>query len=476
MTVLAIDQGTSGTKALVHDGERVLAVVELPVRPTYLTGGGVEVDPADLLDTVLAAGREALSQAGDPSLSAVSLANQGETVLAWDPGSGAPLSPALVWQDRRSAEICAELRPQAELLSARTGLVLDPYFSAPKMAWLRRHVTTEGVVTTTDAWLVHRLGGEFVTDATTASRSLLLDIDTLAWDRELVDLFGLSGEPLPQVVRNDEVVGVTEAFGGGAVPLGGLVVDQQAALVAHRCFDPGTAKCTFGTGAFLLANTGGRAVRSAHGLTTSAAWALADTEAYCLDGQVYTAGSAVRWMVSAGLLTGAEHLDAECGDDNGGATFVPGLAGLASPWWTSEPSGALVGMGLATERRHLVRAVVEGLACQVVALLRQVEAETGEPLEHLQVDGGLTRSRALMQAQADLLQVPVHVYPSPHATALGGAALARLSVDPGLSLEDAVDHWTPAAVYEPQWSSERAATQLAVWEASVRAVLSRDGA
>jgi glycerol kinase len=472
VTVLAIDQGTSGTKGLVHDGEAILAVVELPVRPRYLEGGGVEVDPNELLATVLEVGRRALREAGNPALSAVSLANQGETVLAWDRATGKPLSPALVWQDRRSEEICEQLRPHADQIADRTGLVLDSYFSAPKMAWLRRHVTTDGVVTTTDSWLVHQLTGELVTDATTASRSLLLDIDTLAWDPELVDLFGLTGETLPRVVRNDEVVAATDAF-GPSVPLGGLIVDQQAALAAQRCLTPGTAKCTFGTGAFLLANTGATAVRSSRGLTTSAAWCLTEGDAYCLDGQVYTAGSAVRWMVSAGMLSSPEALDAEAGEDTAGATFVPGLAGMAAPWWTPEPSGAFLGMGLATERRHLIRAVVEGLACQVTELVRQVESETNAPTRRLRVDGGLTRSTTLMQAQADLLQVPVDCYPSPHATALGAAAMARLSVDPGLTLDTAVDHWTPTATYEPQWSPDRAAQTLAGWESAVRTVLSR---
>jgi len=469
--VLAIDQGTSGTKALLHDGDTILAVVEVPVRPLYLEGGGVEVDPHTLLNSVLEAGTLALAQVGNPPVDAVAIANQGETVMAWDPQTGAPLSPAIVWQDRRSEVICAELRDHADLLAARTGLVLDSYFSAPKMAWLRRYVTAEGVVTTTDSWLVHQLTGAFVTDATTASRSLLVDVDTLTWDRELLELFGLAQEPLPTIVRNDQIVGSTSAFGAPA-PVAGLIVDQQAALVAQRCLSPGSAKCTFGTGAFLLANTGDQAVRSTQGLTTSAAWSLNEERAYCLDGQVYTAGSAVRWMVSAGLLSSPEALDAECGDTTGGAAFVPGLAGMAAPWWVSQQCGALTGLGLSTERPNLVRAVVEGLAAQVVALTRSVEAEIGAPLDRLRVDGGLTRSRVLMQAQANLLQVPVDIYPSPHATALGAATMARLALDPSLLLEDAIDHWTPEASFEPQWSADRAADTMSVWETAVQSVLS----
>jgi glycerol kinase len=338
------------------------------------------------------------------------------------------------------------------------------------MTWLRRNLTTEGVVTTTDSWLVHQLTHEFVTDATTASRSLIVDVDSLTWDPELADLFGLGGESLPRIVRNDESVGSTDVF-GPAVPVGGLIVDQQAALAAQRCLAPGTAKCTYGTGAFLLANTGDRAIRSTHGLTTSAAWSLRNSHAYCLDGQVYTAGSAVRWMVSVGMLSGPEALDAESGTSTGGATFAPGLAGLAAPYWVPQQCGALLGMGLSTERSHLVRAVVEGLAAQVAALVRAVDAETATPLTRLRVDGGLTRSRVLMQAQADLLQVPVDVYPCAHATALGAAAMARLALDPTLRLDAAVDAWTPEVTFEPQWPSDRAAETMAAWESSVAAVI-----
>ncbi|GII66667.1 carbohydrate kinase [Sphaerisporangium krabiense] len=475
--ILAVDQGTSGTKALVHDGERTLSVVEVPVRPAYLDGGRVEVDPLELLQSVRQAGIRALREAGDPPLAAVSLANQGESVLAWDPSTGRPLSTVLVWQDGRAQDVCAGMGEHTELIRRRTGLVLDPYFSAPKMAWLRRHATREGVVTTTDSWLVHQLTGEFVTDATTASRSLLLDLDEVAWDPELLALFGLDDEALPRVARCDEVVGGTSMFGasgsGAEVPVAGLVVDQQAALVAERCLDPGMVKCTYGTGAFLLGATGDRAVRSAHGLTSSLAWSLRASTGYCLDGQVYTAGSAVRWLVDLGLLSAPDALDAEAAGDSGGACFVPGLAGLAQPWRNPEPCGAFTGLGLATTRGRLVRAVVEGLAAQVATLARAMSADIGVPVTRLRVDGGLTRSHTLMQAQADLLQVPVDVYPSPHATALGTAALARLALDDELSLPAAIDGWSPAVSFEPAWTERRAAEAMARWEKAARSAAAR---
>ncbi|WP_062206506.1 FGGY family carbohydrate kinase [Streptomyces sp. NBRC 109706] len=455
-TVLAIDQGTSGTKAIVVDADgAALAIAEETVRPRYLDGGGVEQDPAELLDSVLTAGRRAVRAAGRP-IDAVALANQGETVLAWDPRTGEPLTPAIVWQDRRAESVCAELADHAELVARRTGLVLDSYFSAPKMAWLRRELTGEGVVTTTDTWLVHRLTGEFVTDVTTASRSLLLDLDTVAWDDELIGLFGLDGERLPRLVASDEIVGTTDAFGPGRVPVAGLIVDQQAALVAEGCLTPGTAKCTFGTGAFLLANTGETAVRSRGGLTTSVAWRTAGGTPYCVDGQVYTAASAIRWLTGLGFIDAASDLDTVAAADADGVLCVPALAGLAAPWWRPDATASFTGMTLSTGREHLVRAVLEGIAAQVAEVCRLVADDLGAPLTRLRADGGLTNSRTLMQAQADLAGLPVDVYPSGHATPLGAAALARMALDPGLGLADAVGDWTPSRVFEPRWSADRA--------------------
>ncbi|WP_182904720.1 FGGY family carbohydrate kinase [Microbispora sp. H13382] len=469
-SVLAIDQGTSGTKAVVVDGDgAVLALAEAPVHPAYLPGGRVEQDPRELLASVLAAGREAVEAAGVP-VGAVTLANQGETVLAWDPATGEPLTTALVWQDRRAEDVCTGLAGHAERVAELTGLVLDPYFSAPKMAWIRRNLTREGVVTTSDTWLVHRLTGEFVTDAATASRSALLDLDAVEWSGELLGLFGLDGERLPAIVACDEVAGTTRAF-GGEIPVGGLVVDQQAALLAEGCLTAGEAKCTYGTGAFLLANTGERAVRSASGLTTSVAWRARGATPYCVDGQVYTAASAVRWLNGLGLVGAASDLDTLAAPDAEGALFVPGLAGLAAPWWRPDATGAFLGMTLSTRPGHLIRAVLEGIAAQVADLAAVVAADLGRPLTRLRVDGGLTGSAALMQAQADLLQAPVDVYPSPHATALGAAALARLAMTPSLTVADAVPAWAPATTYEPRWPADRAEEFMARWRRGVRAAI-----
>ncbi len=453
--ILAIDQGTSGTKAIVVDpAEGVIGFGEAPVQPTYLPGGRVEVDPEALLQSVLDAGARALAAARRP-VAAISLANQGETVLGWDPVTGKPLSAALVWQDRRAESVVGELKGAAGWVAERTGLVLDSYFSAPKMAWIRRHVTRDGVVTTTDSWLVHRLCGAFVTDASTASRSLLTGLDEVSWDPELLALFGWGGERLPEIVGCDEAVGTTTAF-GPELPVAGLIVDQQAALLAEGCLAAGTAKCTFGTGAFLLANTGGTPVRSRAGLTASVAWRLRGATSYCLDGQVYTAGSAVRWLQDLGFITAPHDIDVMGASDAGDVMCVPALAGLAAPWWRPEATATFTGMTLSTRPEHLVLAVLQGIAAQVAEVAEQAGADLGAPLTSLRVDGGLIQCRTLMQATADLCQLPVEVYPSEHATALGAAACGALAMRPELSVAQAIPPWRPSRTFEPQWSADHA--------------------
>lgn len=449
---------------------QVLAIAEQALHPRYFDGGGVEQDPAAMLDSVLDTGRRAAAQAGVP-LHAVALANQGETVLAWDRASGMPLSPAIVWQDRRAEALVARLACGAARVAELTGLVLDPYFSAPKMAWLRENVTTEGVVTTSDTWLVHQLCGAFVTDAATASRSLLTGLDDVAWHGELLDLFGLAGEARPAIVPNDAVVGTTGVFGGD-VPVTGLIVDQQAALLAEACLSAGLAKCTFGTGAFMLAQAGPVPVRSAAGLTTSVAWRLRGQTSYCIDGQVYTAAAAVRWITELGLITGASQLDAAAAPASDGVLCVPALAGLAAPWWDPGATASFSGMTLSSGRGHLVRALLEGIAAQVAGLTGLIAADLGAPLTRLRVDGGLTRSRVLMQAQADLAQVPVDVYPSAHATPFGAAACARLALDPAAGLDEVTGGWQPERTYEPAWSGDRAADHLARWQRAAAAARS----
>ena len=467
MNILAIDQGTSATKAiLVGDGNELLGTAEVPVR-VRASGPAAEGDPEELYASVLEAGRAAVAAARSPA-DAVALANQGETVLAWERATGRPLTQAISWQDRRAASVCDRLAGHAARLAELTGLPLDPYFAAPKMTWLRENLTTEGVVTTTDTWLLARLGAGYVTDAATASRTMLLDLDATGWSPEACAAFGIDQTALPTVTDCAVIAGETSAF-GPAIPVAGLAVDQQAALLAERCLAAGQAKCTYGTGAFLLATTGGRAVRSANGLAASVAWRLGGVPTYCLDGQVYTAGAAIGWLSQVGLIGDASQVDELAGGapDSGGVRFVPALAGLAAPHWRPAARGAFLGLGLGTTRSHLVRAVVEGIAASVALLAASVAADLGASLSALRVDGGLTRSRALLQAQADLLQLPVEVYQIPHATALGVAALARVGAG-GLDDLDAALGPVPAeTVVEPRIGADEAASRLAAFGSAV---------
>jgi glycerol kinase len=472
-TVLAIDQGTSGTKAVVVGADGViLGLAEVAVRPRYAEGGSVEQNPQHLLASIIDAGRAAVAMSSVP-IDMVTLANQGETVLAWDESTGEPLTDLIVWQDRRSEQICDRLAEHRGTIEKRTGLVLDPYFSAPKQAWIRENLTREGVVTTSDTWLIHQLTGEFVTDPSTASRSLVTDLDTGEWDAELLQIFGLENERLPQIVANDAIVGSTGIF-GGTVPVGGLVVDQQAALLAQSCLLPGEAKCTFGTGAFLLVNAGNSAPRSSAGLAASIAWKAGGETTYCFDGQVYTAASAVRWLQQLGFITEAADLDRVSASDAHGVLSVPSLAGLAAPWWRPDMKASFTGMTLSTGPEHLVFAVLQGIAAQVAELGSLVAADLGQPLTRLRVDGGLTQSRVLMQSVADLMQIEIDVYPSQHATPLGAAALARIAHQPGLVLSEAVIPWKPSEVFEPQWSAGQAAEFRGQWNRALTNTLVKE--
>ena len=468
MSVLAIDQGTSSTKALVlaDDGE-VLAQSSAPVSPRAGAQGAVEQDPEELFQSIIEAGRAAIALAGS-AVEAVGVANQGETVLRWDLETGRPYGPALSWQDRRAVSVTRELADRADRLTELTGLPLDPYFAAPKMTWLRREGGAEGVVTTVDAWLNWRLAGAFVTDAATASRTLLLDLESTTWSAEACEAFGLDPDAQPRIVDCDAVIGETGAF-GDPLPVTGLAVDQQAALFAESCFEAGEAKCTYGTGAFILANAGERVVRSRSRLAACVAWRLAGATTYCLDGQVYSAGSAVSWLQELGLIAEAAGLDRAGGVDDD-VLFIPSLAGLGAPFWAPEARGAWFGLSLATRRDDLVRALVWGIAAQIASLARAMGEDAGRPLGRLRVDGGLTRSAALMQAQADLLQAPVELYPSADATALGAGALARLGAGSARTPAEAVGSWAPAAVFEPRMPAAEAEERLGRWQAAALAL------
>lgn len=455
MSILAIDQGTSATKAVIWSEVGIAAEIDVPVSGLTHHGDAIEQDPEALWDSIVAAGRQAIDSCDAP-IRAVAIGNQGETVLAWDRRSGQPIGPALSWQDRRSASVTSAIDPvDADLLHQITGLPVDPYFAAPKIAWLRLALDLpdggDVVVTTIDAWVNHRLAGVYATDLSTASRTQLLDGEGLQWSDRAAEIYGLPLASFPELVPCDATLGITTVF-GSPVPVAGVMVDQQAALLAEGCTEPGSAKCTYGTGIFLLANIGRAHVPSTAGLATSVAWAMRDgTRASCVDGQVYSAGAAVAWLQRAGLIDGPHDLDTLAGavHDTDGVRFDPSFSGRGAPHWDPSAAASITGLGLSTRREHIVRAFLEGLANEVTSLARAVESDVNAPLSALRVDGGLTQSSVLMQAQADSLGIPVEVYPHSCATALGLVAVALRALD-GAGAEDAVIHgWQPRRVFEP---------------------------
>ena len=455
VTVLAIDQGTSATKAIVWSPQGLLSEVDVPVRGLSFDGDAIEQDAEAVWQSIVEAGSKALATAG-VAVRAVAIGNQGETVLAWNRRTGEVVGPAISWQDRRAATVTDAISAaDADFLHRETGLPLDPYFAAAKMSWLSSRVDTapggDVVITTLDAYVNHRLAGAYATDLSTASRTQLLDAEHLEWSERAAGIFGLTTADLPDLVACDSMLGVTTAF-GTPLPVAGAMVDQQAALFAQGCTEPGDAKCTYGTGAFLLANIGTRHTPSTSGLATSLAWAMRDgSRASCVDGQVYSAGAAVTWLQRVGLITSPDELDALASSvaDSDSVTFSPAFSGRGAPVWDSAARAEISGLSLSTRREHIVRALLEGIADEVTALSRAVEADLGAPLSALRVDGGLTRSSVLMQVQADRLGVPVEVYPHSCATALGLAAAAVRALD-GAGAEDAIIHgWRPRRVYEP---------------------------
>ena len=422
---------------------RVVSMSQRSHRQIYPREGWVEHDALEIWDYVRRLAVETVTAAGAASrLAGIGIANQGETVLMWDRGTGEPLAPAIVWQDVRTQAEMDALAGDAKTAARvreRTGLAADPYFSASKLRWLLDHVpgarslAAQGRLCagTVDAWLVFKLtgGASFVTDASTAARTLLFDIRALRYDPWLLELFDVPAAVLPEVRRSDERLGTVRGLGPGidGTPIVAGLVDQPAALFGQGCLQPGQAKATYGTGCFVYLNTGGSPRPSAHGLLTTIAWQRASGVVYALDGGVFAAGSVLEWLARLGLVSGPEEADVLVGsaaDLSEDVTCVPALAGLAAPYWDRGARAAWLGMGLGAGRADLVRAALEGVACRVAQVVRAMEEDGGVPVESLQADGGLTGCRSLMQMQADLLGVPVEVAADAEATLRGVCFLA----------------------------------------------------
>ncbi len=464
--LLALDAGTTSTRALVFDPDgAVRAVAQRPLALAYPQPGWVETDARAIHADTVAVAREALAAAGHPTVAAVGIANQRETAVVWDRRTGEPVAPAIVWQDRRTADACARLDADGLGALARdtTGLRLDPYFSATKIAWLLDHTPGardaaargELLAGTVDTWLAWHLtggpdGGRHVTDVTNSSRTLLYDLRRRAWSAEMADALAVPLALLPEVVPTAGDVGTTTAF-GRPMALRALAGDQHAALFGQACLAPGAAKATYGTGAFLLMQTGGEAVRSSHGLVTTVAWDLGDGPVYALEGSVFTAGAAVQWWRDAvGMVGAAGDTEAMAAavPDSGGAVFVPAFTGLGAPFWDPAARAALLGVTRGTTREHLARAVLESVAFSVRAVVDAMAADSGLALPSLRVDGGMTDNAALLQIQANALGVPVERPALAEATAWGAAALAGVAA--GLFSPDALAaQWTAARRVTP---------------------------
>jgi glycerol kinase len=467
--ILAIDQGTTGTTCLVVDEElnvRGRGYAEL--RQQYPRQGWVEHDPDEIWASVGDAAAAAVAAAGvrPTELLGIGITNQRETTVLWERATGRPVHNAIVWQDRRTAERCREL--PGERLRALTGLVADPYFSATKLEWLlaqRPHV--DGLAFgTIDTWLVWKLtdGRVHATDPTNASRTLLVSLETLDWEDELLELFGVSRDVLPEIHGSTDVVGEGELL-GVALPIAGIAGDQQAALVGQACFEPGQAKATYGTGSFLLAHTGGDWSEPPHGLVRTAA-ARTGPPAYALEGSVFVAGAAVQWLRDGlGLLATAEESEqlATSVDDNGGVYFVPALVGLGSPHWAPDARGLITGLTRGTTRAHLVRAALESIALQTLDVVEALP----DGLTSLRADGGAAANAFLMQLQADLLGLPVEVARERETTALGAAVLAGLGLGIWRSIDQVAVRRRPRAVYEPRLSPEEVERLRTGWREAV---------
>ncbi|HKU67680.1 MAG TPA: glycerol kinase GlpK [Candidatus Baltobacteraceae bacterium] len=484
--ILALDQGTTSSRALVFDSQaRVLAFAQREFTQYFPQPGWVEHDPEELWRTQYETARQALREAGVGAgdVAAIGITNQRETALLWDRASGAPLCNAIVWQDRRTAAQCEALRERrlGEVVAQRTGLVLDPYFSATKIAWMldriagarERAARGELAFGTVDSWLIWKLtqGKRHVTDLTNASRTMLFDIHTLRWSDELLRAFDVPASVLPDVLPCTADFGTTDLF-GTPVRIAGVAGDQQAALLGQAGLQPGIAKNTYGTGSFLMLNTGDRVVRSKEGLLSTIAFGFErDRVAYALEGSVFVTGAAVQWLRD-GLQILSESAEVEAvaaqAADCGGVYFVPAFAGLGAPYWDPYARGTIVGMTRGTTRAHIARAALEAMAFQSADVIAAMERDSGVSLSELRVDGGASRNGLAMQFQADILGTAVVRPAVIETTALGAAYLAGLETGFWSSTGEIAQHWCEDARFAPQMDAPERDRRLREWHHAVQ--------
>jgi glycerol kinase len=494
--LLAIDQGTTGTTALVMDtlGATVGRSTR-EFRQHFPEPGWVEHDAEEIWASVVEAVRGALEVAkvsGD-RIAAIGITNQRETTLVWDRATGAPIHRAIVWQDRRTSGRCAELKAAGHEAAVKraTGLVLDPYFSGTKVAWILDHVEGararaergELAFGTIDSFLVNRLTGServHVTDVTNASRTLLMSLDTLAWDDAMLALLRVPRGVLPKIVGSAEIVGRTLGFDGlpDGVPIAGIAGDQQAALFGQACFAIGEAKCTYGTGAFVLANIGDKPIASRFGLLTTVAWKVGDTATFALEGSAFIAGAAVQWLRDGlGIIESARDIEAlaRTVPSSEGVSFVPALSGLGAPYWDPDARGLVCGITRGSTKAHLARATLEGIALEVNDLLGAMADDLGKPLARMRVDGGAAANELLIQYQADVGDITIERPRELESTARGAAMLAGVGVGLFATPKEAAQMSAAERVFKPTMSAEDRAAHRARWAEAIARTRSKQG-
>lgn len=482
--ILALDQGTTTSRAIVFNrAGAVIALSQKPFTQRYPKPGWVEHDAEEIWDTQLSAAREALAQAQVTAeqITALGITNQRETVVVWDKATGKPVHPAVVWQCRRSSDLCRELQAlgHGDLIREKTGLLLDPYFSATKLMWLFQEIPGlklraergELLFGTIDSWLIYKLTGRHLTDASNASRTLLYNIKTGEWDEELLRIFGVPRVILPEVRPSSGFFAETrsELF-GRSIPATGCAGDQQAALFGHACFEPGSVKNTYGTGCFALLNTGYEAVASKNNLLTTVAWNIGGKTTYALEGSVFIAGAVVQWLRDElDLVKNSAETEALARSvvDTGGAMLVPAFVGLGAPYWDPEVRGTIVGLTRGTNKAQVVRAALESIAYQSRDLMDAMEADYGSSIPEMKADGGAAANSFLMQYQADILGKPVVLPEVMEITALGAAYLAGLEAGYWDGLDDIALNWRRRRRFDPELSEIERERRIGRWRRAV---------
>lgn len=484
--LLALDQGTTSSRAIVFDeAGRIVDISQQEFRQHYPQPGWVEHDPHEIWSTQLAVAEDVLQKCSltAADIQGLGITNQRETVVVWNRQTGEPIHRAIVWQDRRTAQRCQELQAAGhlEMVQSKTGLLLDPYFSGTKIAWILDHVpqarqlAADGQLAcgTIDTWLIYQLtGGQLhITDVSNASRTLLMNIHTGDWDDQLLDCLQVPREILPTLCPSSQVYGeVTHASLSG-IPIAGIAGDQQAALFGQTCFEAGMAKNTYGTGCFMLVNTGTEAIASQHKLLSTIAWKLGEQTEYALEGSVFTGGAVISWLRDGlGIIRSSAEVEplASSVPDSGGVIVVPAFAGLGAPHWDPYARGTIVGITGGTTAAHIARAAVESIAFQVADLAEAMQHDQGAPITELRVDGGASVNDALLQHQSNLLQIPI-VRPSvTESTALGAAYLAGLAVGTWADRRDIAHHWAIDRRFEPQITADEALQHRAQWKKAIK--------